>query len=307
MQQGKIKTNNPHIAELNQDYLYHLDLVGGVKDPVTGLDGLESQFGDVKFFCCGGSQKRMAQFAQEVADSFEGTQYALPFGTAPVPIGKTDRYLTFKVGPVLICSHGIGQPSMSVLLHEIVKLLEHANATDVEFFRLGSSGGIGVPPGTVVVCTAGVNGMLEEAYSLPILGEMVHKPTGINPELVQSVLDSAKDIKDFQVVAGKTMSADCFYEGQARLDGALCNYNEEGKMEFLNKLYDIGVRNIEMEAAMFSSFVTSLGIRGTIMCVTLLNRLNGDQVTTPMEDLAAFDLRPGKVAISYIHQRLGLN
>ena len=37
------------------------------------------------------------QFAQMVADNFEGTEYALPYGASPTPIGKTDRYSIFKV------------------------------------------------------------------------------------------------------------------------------------------------------------------------------------------------------------------
>ena len=40
----------------------------------------------------------------------------------------------------------------------------------------------------------------------------------------------AKD--SVNVEMGKTMGADCFYEGQGRLDGALCAYNEDDKMPF---------------------------------------------------------------------------
>jgi len=32
---------------------------------------------------------------------------------------------------------------------------------------------------------------------------------------------------------GKTMCCDDFYEGQGRLDGAICEYTLEEKMEFL--------------------------------------------------------------------------
>lgn len=46
---------------------------------------------------------------------------------------------------------------MSVLMHEVFKLLHHAGATDVKMFRLGTSGGLGVEPGTVVVSNGAVN------------------------------------------------------------------------------------------------------------------------------------------------------
>lgn len=34
-------------------------------------------------------------------------------------------------------------------------------------------------------------------------------------------------------VLGRTMGTDCFYEGQARLDGVLCDYSEADKFAFL--------------------------------------------------------------------------
>ena len=68
--------------------------------------------------------------------------------------------LAVAVGPVLLCNHGMGIPSTSIMLHEVAKLLYYAGADDPIMLRLGTSGGIGVPPGTVVVSTEGVNGMV---------------------------------------------------------------------------------------------------------------------------------------------------
>ena len=48
----------------------------------------------------------------------------------------------------------------------------------------------------------------------------------------------------FQTVLGKTMCAMDFYEGQGRLDGAVCEYTEKDKMEYLKRLSDAGVINI---------------------------------------------------------------
>jgi uridine phosphorylase len=57
---------------------------------------------------------------------------------------KTDRYSMFKIGPVLCLNHGIGGPSLSIVLNEVLKLLLYAGAKDFTFFRLGTSGGIGI-------------------------------------------------------------------------------------------------------------------------------------------------------------------
>eukprot|EP00040_Diaphanoeca_grandis_P039571 m.259450 g.259450 ORF g.259450 m.259450 type:complete len:342 (-) comp38076_c0_seq1:71-1096(-) len=283
------RVKNDNLKDLADDYLYHLGLSATDKD----------KFGDVKFFCAGGSGSRMGAFAQQVA----GELGILPYGMTATTIGKTDRFSIYKVGPVLICSHGMGQASFSILLHEVTKLLHYAGAEDVAYFRLGSSGGIGVPPGTVVLTTEAVDGEIKPRYSLPILGQVKTFPTKTNESLVNDLFESTTD--DF-VVRGKTMAAECFYEGQGRLDGALCDYNESDKMEFLHKLDVAGVKNIEMESGMFAAFTSRLNIRGAVVCATLLNRLHGDQVLTPPEQLHDFDSRPGRVIIDYIKKQLKL-
>lgn len=74
------------------------------------------------------------------------------------------------------------------------------------------------------------------------------------------------------------MCADDFYEGQGRLDGAFCDYTEADKMEYLKKLQNAGVVNIEMEATIFAALTHHAGIKAADVCVTFLDRLNGDQV-----------------------------
>ena len=80
------------------------------------------------------------------------------------------------------------------------------------------------------------------SYSIPILGEMVHRPAEVDPALVSSITSSvAAQLPGFAITPGKTMSTDCFYEGQGRLDGGICEYDNDGKMAFLAKLHDYGV------------------------------------------------------------------
>jgi len=49
-------------------------------------------------------------------------------------------------------------------------------------------------------------------------------------------------------------------------------------MEFLQKCHDLGIRNIEMEASMFASVTQKVGVKAGDVCVTLIDRLKGDQV-----------------------------
>lgn len=49
-------------------------------------------------------------------------------------------------------------------------------------------------------------------------------------------------------------------------------------MEYLHKINNFGVINIEMESTIFSALTHHAGIRAAIVCVALLDRLKGDQV-----------------------------
>lgn len=62
------------------------------------------------------------------------------------------------------------------------------------------------------------------------------------------------------------------------MDGAFCNYTEDDKMDYLCSLREAGVKNIEMEATVFAALTHEVGIKAAIVCVALLNRINGDQV-----------------------------
>jgi uridine phosphorylase len=53
------------------------------------------------------------------------------------------------------------------------------------------------------------------------------------------------------------------HPGQGRLDGAFCDYDEKKKMTYLQHMFDLGVRNIEMEAACFAAFTKRAGIKCT--------------------------------------------
>lgn len=96
------------------------------------------------------------------------------------------------------------------------------------------------------------------------------------------------------------MCCDDFYEGQGRLDGAICEYTEDDKMDFLKRASREGVRNIEMESLQFGAFCNKIGVRSIVICVALLNRLNGDQVKSSMAELKQFEERPVDVIIEFI-------
>lgn len=102
------------------------------------------------------------------------------------------------------------------MLIEILKLIHHAKAKDVTFIRLGTSGGVGVDPGTVVVTSEAMNGGLESNYVQYIAGEKVIRPTVLDEQLSQELLAIAQE-EAIPAVRGKTLCANDFYEGHSSL------------------------------------------------------------------------------------------
>ena len=107
------------------------------------------------------------------------------------------------------------------------------------------------------------------------------------------------------IVEGKTIATNEFFLEQFRLDGAIRLETAQTKQEFLEWLHANGVRNIEMEGAMLAAYLNSWGFSSFAMiCAVLLNRLEGDQVTSTPEQLHSFSEHSGDVLFAYLQRRL---
>jgi uridine phosphorylase len=95
-----------------------------------------------------------------------------------------------------------------------------------------------------------------------------------------------------------------FLTGQGRLDGAFCDYTLDDKLSFLNKIHEAGIYNIEMESVCFAAMCNRAGVKAAVLCVTLLDRLKGDQVSLTHEQHEEFQARPPKIVSAYIKQYL---
>lgn len=60
----------------------------------------------------------------------------------------------------------MGVSSLNILLHELIKLLHYAKCRNVVMFRIGTSGGLGVEPGTVVISDSACDELLDDYYKL---------------------------------------------------------------------------------------------------------------------------------------------
>nr|BAB24924.1 unnamed protein product [Mus musculus] len=218
----------------------------------------------------------------------------------------TDRYCMFKTGPVLSVSHGMGIPSISIMLHELIKLLHHAHCCDVTIIRIGTSGGIGIAPGSVVITDTAVDSFFKPRFEQVILDNVVTRSTELDKELANDLFNCSREIPNVPTLIGHTMCTYDFYEGQGRLDGALCSFSREKKLDYLKRAYRAGVRNIEMESTVFAAMCGLCGLRAAVVCVTLLDRLESDQINLSHDVLVEYQQRPQLLISNFIKKQLGL-
>lgn len=70
----------------------------------------------------------------------------------------------------------------------------------------------------------------------------------------------------------------------------------------MKKAHDHGVVNIEMESLQFGAFCYAMNVQAAVICVAILNRLNGDQVSATPEELAEYESRPVRAVARFIRQ-----
>ena len=85
---------------------------------------------------------------------------------AVINLASSGRFVMYKVGPVLAVNHGMGIGSASIMMNEILKLVHYCNLTNVKIIRMGSSGGLGVKPGTIIITDQAYDPLLQPFYTL---------------------------------------------------------------------------------------------------------------------------------------------
>ncbi|XP_046553112.1 uridine phosphorylase 1-like [Haliotis rubra] len=285
---------NRHLENMTNDNLYHFAMSRTSHD-------LPALFRDVKFVCLGGSARRMENFAHYIGQELGVLS---PNEKLPNLASNSDRFVLYKAGPVLSANHGIGVPSMLVALHEILKMLHYAGSNDVTFIRIGTCGGIGVPPGSVVVSNSAVNGKMEHTYETVVLGKGIQRPIIVDQELASEIHSCSRTEDPFNIILGKTYCTDDFFEGQARTGGAVCDINEGDERRFLKQLDSEGVKNIEMESAGFFALCHKAGVKCGVVCVTFIDRLSTEDVPTDTDILSEWTQRPQILVARFIKKRL---
>jgi len=197
-------------------------------------------------------------------------------------------------------------PSASIALQELLRMvffLKRGNlgAMDEVFWcRVGTSGGVGLTVGTVVVTSEGLMADLRP-YRLLNGGTGEYWFDGHFPAATYNAIIAANEHADFDIIAGKTVAGNEFFLEQFRLDGAICFETPETKMGWLRWIHDNGVVNIEMEGAMIAGYLNHWGFsKFAMICCTVFNRLESDQMTSTPEQLHKFSEDSGVALFNYL-------
>lgn len=97
-------------------------------------------------------------------------------------------------------------------------------------------------------------------------------PAIAEKSLVRHLQEVAEE-NGIPAVTGYTISADGFYEDEARTDGFFCEFGEEEKFAYFKKIQEAGVCNMEMESLVFLAFALRAHVRAGVACSVLIDRL----------------------------------
>lgn len=284
-----IQNENIFRNNLINDYLYHFNID-------TTLD-LQEKFGNVNVVITAGDSGRIDMLAETLRQ-----EYSVQEPLVNLTDGQ-GRFVLYCVEHVLLFNHGMGSGSASIAFHEIFKLLHYAKVdrSSVKFIRIGTCGGVDVEPGTVCFTDNALTETLDTMFPFVECGKVYPVPMILSKPLTAELIECTQEI-NVPYVSGNTLGTNDFYLGQGRLDGAFCNYTEQDKREFLEKLVAKGVKNIEMESHTFGAFCTRAKIDGAVMCVALLNRIIDDTIRSTKEQRSEWISRASRILIKFCHR-----
>jgi len=168
--------------------------------------------------------------------------------------------------PVLSCTSGMGAPSMSIVVNELVQVGIRS------VIRVGTCGSIqeNVLPGSVAISKAALcrqgaaNDIAPPEY-----------PASADPFLTVALVEAAKNL-NIEYALGITASVDTFYEGQERTASA--NPHLLRSLQGITEEYrNLKVINYEMEAGTLFKMGNVYGFAAACICGVIAQRTRTEQ------------------------------
>lgn len=163
---------------------------------------------------------------------------------------------------IVVCSTGIGGPSVSIAVEELAQLGVRT------FLRIGTTGTIQphINVGDILITTGAVRLDGASRHFAPL-----EYPAVADFTCTSALYHAAQDTPKTKVHIGITASSDTFYPGQERYD----TYSGKVYRHFqgsLKQWQELNVMNYEMESATLFTMCAALGLRAGMIAGAIVNR-----------------------------------
>ncbi len=203
----------------------------------------------------------------------------------------TSWLATLSGKKILICSTGMGGPSVAIGLEELASIgLKY-------FYRIGSTGIIqpDIELPCLIITTGAVRLDGASTHYAPI-----EYPAVADLDLTNALVDAARDL-ELPYRVGITASSDTFYPGQERYD-SYTGYVPRRFQGSLEEWRQLNVLNYEMEGATLLTVINTFGLQAAMVAGAIVSRVSGetpdDEVLRSAEaDLAAIIKRALEIHI----------
>ena len=167
---------------------------------------------------------------------------------------------------ILICSTGIGGPSLSIAVEELAAL------GIKNFIRIGTTGAIQphIKIPSMIITTGAVRLDGASKHYAPI-----EYPAVADLELSNALVTAAKE-NNISYYTGITASSDTFYPGQERYD-TFSKYVIKDLQGSLEEWQQLNVLNFEMESSTLFTIANAFGLKAACISAVIVNRTTGEK------------------------------
>lgn len=173
----------------------------------------------------------------------------------------TSWLATVAAGKVLVCSTGIGGPSLAIAVEELAALGVK------NFIRIGTTGAIqpDITLPCVIISTGCVRLDGASGHYAPI-----EYPAVADLDLTNALVHAAREL-GLNHRVGITVSSDTFYPGQERYD-TFSGYVPRHLQGSLEEWQRLKVLNYEMEGSTLFTVASTFGLRGAMVASAIVSR-----------------------------------